>query len=448
MKIKKLLTLSTMLVLGISPAFINNQIQVNAETIKSKNTFTLEIPAYIYKKDGKQTHVDEITDANGNSVKLKQTGDVTLIPKGTKLQYFGKPVSLKTYINTSQQTSNGDLKMYFNIGHGYYINAKNVGITNGPTNITLDHNSYIYNSNGKRNKHAKTIKKNTTLIVPGKFQKITKPTKYYSEYLSSSGIKFVDWQKRHRFFLKYTTINGKQFYQIGKNRYIKANNIIYLDGKPMYTNAKETTIVLKSGQQIVNMNSNSESGHYYHKGQKLKVDKYVSTFRGYPNDFWFKTGIEDGVFYHVKGTKDNWVWGRVSEVNVKRNIEPINLPNTKNTFMQFKPGIPKGIIYNKNGEPKYSNKFYNAESTNYYKFGYYPLAVKELKYIYVAKDKKAELFYHVQLTGDDLYLSLVNKDGNQISTDPSINDFYLKADNLQYVAGIKLKPINTPQAKN
>lgn len=54
----------------------------------------------------------------------------------------------------------------------------------------------------------------------------------------------------------------------------------------------------------------------------------------------------------------------------------------------------------------------------------------------------------MQLTGDDLYLSLVNKDGNQISTDPSINDFYLKADNLQYVAGIKLKPINTPQAKN
>ncbi|MGQ5708639.1 hypothetical protein [Lactobacillus sp. PSON] len=75
------------------------------------------------------------------------------------------------------------------------------------------------------------------------------------------------------------------------------------------------------------------------------------------------------------------------------------------------------------------------------------MAVKELKYIYVAKDKKAELFYHVQLTEDDLYLSLVDKDGNQISTDPSINDFYLKADNLKYVAGIKLKPINTFQAK-
>lgn len=54
----------------------------------------------------------------------------------------------------------------------------------------------------------------------------------------------------------------------------------------------------------------------------------------------------------------------------------------------------------------------------------------------------------MQLTEDDLYLSLVDKDGNQISTDPSINDFYLKADNLKYVAGIKLKPINTPQAKN
>lgn len=258
--------------------------------------------------------------------------------------------------------------------------------------------------------------------------------------MSSSGIKFVSWQKRHRFWLKYKTIHGKQYYRIGKNRYIKANNVRYLDGKPIYVDKKETTIVLKSGQQIVNRNSNRESGRYYKKGKKLVVDKYISTFRGYPDDFWFKTGIGDSVFYHVKGTKDDWIWGCVSEVDVKRHIEPVNVFNQKNTTVQAKPGVTKAAIYNSHGEQEYDDKF--LKTTNYNQAGYYPTVVKELKYLYVPSSKKVELFYRIK--NNDYMQFFVNKEGKGIGSDPRINDFYVKAEDFEYVAGPKLTPVNTP----
>lgn len=440
MHLRKAMIVSAML--AVSPLFINEVNTVQAAQETQDNTFTLQIASYAYRKDGKQVHLNKLLDANGQEVTLKQNGEVTLIPKGTVLKYYGIPKPLKTYIGTSSQTSNGDIKMYYSIGNGYYINAKNVGIPSGPANLTIDHNSYVYNNKGQRKK-AKTIKKNTTLKVPGKFKEIDAPKKFYSEYLSSSGIKFVSWQKRHRFWLKYQTIAGKQYYRIGKNRYIKANNVRYLDGKPIYTNKKETTVVLKNGQQIVNRNSNRESGRYYKKGKKLVVDKYISTFHGYPDDFWFKTGTKDSVFYHVKGTKDDWVWCRVSEVDVKRHIEPVNVFNQTNTTVQAKPGITKAAIYNARGEQEYDNKFLMA--TNYHQVVYYPTIVKELKYIYVPSSKKVELFYHVKKNNNDEYFQFfVNKDGKSIGMDPKINDFYIKADEFEYIAGPKLKPVNTP----
>ena len=438
MRLGKVIIISALL--GVSTPFLVKQTPVaQAAQETQNNTFTLEIASYAYRKDGKQVHLDELRDANGEKVALKQNGQVTLIPKGTVLKYYGKPVPLKTYIGTSSQTSNGDIKMYYSIGNGYYINAKNVGLPNGPANLTIDHNSYVYNYKGQRKK-AKTIKKNTTLEVLGKFEEINSPKKFYSEYLSSSGIKFVSWQKRHRFWLKYKTIHGKQYYRIGKNRYIKANNVRYLDGKPIYVDEKETTVVLKSSQQIVNRNSNRESGRYYKKGKKLVVDKYISTFRGYPDDFWFKTGVGDSVFYHVKGTKDDWVWGRVSEVDVKRHIEPVNVFNQKNTTVQAKPGITKAAIYNSHGEQEYDDKFLKA--TNYNQAGYYPIIVKELKYIYVPSSKKVELFYRIK--NNDYMQFFVNKERKGIGSDPRINDFYLKVEDFEYVAGPKLTPVNTP----
>lgn len=445
MRFKKAILVSTLLTLGILLLSSDPLSSVKADTVNPNenqgNTFTLQIASYVYRKEGKQVHLDNLNDANGQEIKIKQVGSSSLIPKGTSFKYYGKPKAIKTYINTSSQTSTGDRKMYYSIGNGYYINAKNVGITNGPANITIDRNSYVYNSKGKRKK-AKTIRRNTSLTVPGKFQETSTPKKYYSEYLSSSGIKFVRWQRRHRFWLNYNTIHGKQYYNIGKGQFIRADNVRYLDGKPVYTNAKETTVVLKHRQEIVNMKSNRESGRYYKKGKKLRVDKYISTFYGYPDDFWFKTGAEDSIFYHVKGTKDNWVSGRVSEVDVRRYIEPINVNNNKFTFIQFKPGITKGIIYDEHGEQKFDNTFFDAKRTDYNEFGYTALKAAELKYIYAPSSKKVELFYLIK-PKDQFDFGLLDKDGKAVPRDPNMDNFYLKADDLNYLCGIKLKPINT-----
>lgn len=139
MRLGKVIIISALL--GVSTPFLVKQtpvVQAAQET--QNNTFTLEIVSYAYRKDGKQVHLDKLRDADGEKVALKQNGQVTLIPKETVLKYYGKPVPLKTYIGTSSQTSNGDIKMYYRIGNGYYINVKNVGLPNGPANLTIDHN--------------------------------------------------------------------------------------------------------------------------------------------------------------------------------------------------------------------------------------------------------------------------------------------------------------------
>ncbi len=56
--------------------------------------------------------------------------------------------------------------------------------------------------------------------------------------------------------------------------------------------------------------------------------------------------------------------------------------------------------------------------------------------------KKVELFYRIK--NDDSMQFFVNKEGKGIGSDPRINDFYVKAEDFEYVAGPKLTPVNTP----
>ena len=131
MNLRKALLISAALTVGSSFFLMNNthfnlsQPVQAAET--QNNTFTLHMASFVYNKDGKQVHVDELKDANGDDVDLGHNGNSSVIPRDTVLKYYGKPVALKTYINTSSQTSNGDIKMYYSIGNGYYVNVKNIG---------------------------------------------------------------------------------------------------------------------------------------------------------------------------------------------------------------------------------------------------------------------------------------------------------------------------------
>ena len=69
--------------LGVSTTFLVKQtpvVQAAQET--QNNTFTLEIASYAYRKDGKQVHLDELRDANGEKVALKQNGQATFDSEG------------------------------------------------------------------------------------------------------------------------------------------------------------------------------------------------------------------------------------------------------------------------------------------------------------------------------------------------------------------------------
>lgn len=69
------------------------------------------------------------------------------------------------------------ISLIFDIGKGGYIVAVNIAVLNNKTTIRLNHNSYVYDKNGKRILHFNNQKKETILRyeipinVPGKLKK-------------------------------------------------------------------------------------------------------------------------------------------------------------------------------------------------------------------------------------------------------------------------------------
>ncbi len=67
-----------MLTLGILLLSSDPLSSVKANTVNPNenqgNTFTLQIASYVYRKEGKQVHLDNLNDANGQEIKIKQVG--------------------------------------------------------------------------------------------------------------------------------------------------------------------------------------------------------------------------------------------------------------------------------------------------------------------------------------------------------------------------------------
>ena len=91
MRFRKILLASAALTLG-SSLFLANNNSINVQAAETQNnTFTLHIASYVYNKSGKQVHVDELKDANGDEISLGHSGDRSIIPRDTVLKYYGKP---------------------------------------------------------------------------------------------------------------------------------------------------------------------------------------------------------------------------------------------------------------------------------------------------------------------------------------------------------------------
>lgn len=191
----------------------------------------------------------------------------------------------------------------------------NANVANAATSTTktttvklrLNHNSYVYDKNGKRLKKYKgksaLIKKSQKLTIKGKIEPISSAKRYYFYGNDASG-------KITPYWLVYKKIKGDYYYSIGNKGYIKCINVKTVNGDDNRLIASQATVIVKPLIGNVAYAEDS-SGHYttkvLKKGQKLVI-----------NDTDI-LGDQLTYSYHIKGTK---YW--VSAQDLKANPRPSN----------------------------------------------------------------------------------------------------------------------------
>lgn len=285
--------------------------------------------------------------------------------------------------------------------------------------LTLNHNSYVYTKSGKRTKQL--LRKGKSIKYVGKITvNNTADNLYFFKYAATSD----------KLQLKPTRIKGKDYFQIGKNKYVNVANVSTVDGSSLFF--KQTTVVTKRRAMQMFMGAGSRvlsTGKYYKKGTKLTVDQLggMNALANYlPNA------------YHIKGT-NYYVMAR--DVTPRQNMEIIDYDERNLTT----------VLTNELKVPTYS---FNAEvsTPSDYAWGYKaPLAINGAMYLYNDKTQKSELYYHLTdryQEMDNLKTSAHFPDSIRIGT-VNVGDAFVKASDVTYASGIRFKPINTPdEAEN
>lgn len=190
--------------------------------------------------------------------------------------------------------------------------------------------------------------------------------------------------------------------------------------------AKQTTVTVKKKTPQLFMATGGRAlttGKYYKEGQKLTVDQL-----GGMNIL--ANSSPDA--YHIKGT-DYYVWAK--DVKAKRALQDIDYTSRGLTTVRT----------NKSKTPLYS--FYAEKSTP---AGYAFMKETDFKvngamYLYNAKTDKSELYYHLT----NHYHTMANLKTspdfpNRFNTElVDTGDAFVKASDVNFFSGKKLKPINT-----
>lgn len=320
-KRNKLLLLSLLL---LAPFFFAAK-PVQAQSLTGQITVTAQKTVYARNGQGK---IKDFTDQNGqpHSREYKQ---------GTILTYHGAP----KIINGSA---------YYPLGNQTYIAAADTNLPSGPITLQVDRASYIYNRRGKRSSYQglTKVKPGKAVTYLGQAHNTNRPRKYYSLYWANYQNHYDSFSHdcfmiKQRFYLKYRTIKKHDYFRIGTNAYLNANNVKFIAGKPVYKNGW-TTITMKH-----NARTYDDRNYKLKKGQQFRTKLY---------GFWpdlSQIGIPNNMhpehpflYYRTKlhGHKVNIFW---TDAAPKRNIEFINFYNLTNSFVKAKHNI---LVYNVKGQ--------------------------------------------------------------------------------------------------
>ena len=286
---------------------------------------------------------------------------------------------------------------------------------NGQGVLFVSQNSYVYNSKGQHQR--RLIKAGELVPYTGKVA--NKSNQYF----------YVNYKdhKQDFYSIKNYKIKGNYYFRIGKNQYIKANNINAINGEPLYTK-QPIKVKIIADTYAYNKDLN-QIDKMYRKGQTVTVDQMITTGMGdYQASYFRIKGTNKNPVYINTGLYEEdqdgpYVWsGDEGPTLAKQYLLGENYNNLIYTVANFKDN--KRGFYNVNGE-KVEYKFEGDE-----------LAVNQKLYLWNTKENKAELYYHVQN-------SLVYKAGAEDDRhDTAISNLYVKADDVT-ISGQKLKTMNT-----
>lgn len=294
---------------------------------------------------------------------------------------IGKGATIKAF---GTKTIKGQL--YYFIGNNSYIKAANIATVNGKKvnykaakneadktttkSITLTHNAYVYNKNGKRIKKAGTLKKNTTII-----------------YLGTKKIK------------------GKNYYNLGKGQYVKTANAKVVKKSTNVVNpADEDTYVRTVRNSIIY----DENGNNVNSPSQLVIkgtDSRVLSAKKIGDKWYYEVGEDQWIkavnAYVVSGPT------LIKDSNYK---EPKPITNTNDTIVTLRKDAP---TYNSKGKVVANNSFASG----------YSLRVSKLVWIWVPSENQPVEFY-------------------KIASDSSS---YVRVSDVDLISGVQLTPINTSE---
>lgn len=165
---------------------------------------------------------------------------------------------------------------------------------------TLNHNTYVYNKNGKRKTSYKKLLKGKKVTLVGKVISKTVTNPYTRGQYDGLPVKAPYYfvidnygQPVKRCYLSYHMIKQQPYYRMGKGNYVKAANVGRI-GKYGIV-ATEATLTVKSNAHLWNYAGNQIS-QTVKKGQKVRVDALLN-LKGY------NVSSRVYCFYRIKGTQ-------------------------------------------------------------------------------------------------------------------------------------------------
>lgn len=243
--------------------------------------------------------------------------------------------------------------------------------------LRLKHNSYVYTAKGKQTH--KLLRKDRLVKYMGKVKK-------------NNGAKnlYFYQNKKQKCQLKTSRINGKDFYQIGKNQYIKVANVETIDGKTLIIKqnkvASDQSIVVtnKNNVPVYSFEAEESKSSELAKGTELQVNGAIY--------LWNDKVQRADLYYHLTNRKHvdaGDVFVKASDVDYKsgKKLTPINTAeeaenNYKIAVSELDEITLKDLI-NKENTVKASTKYKKASSDKKYN---YEQAVSEAKTATMAKD--------------------------------------------------------------